>query len=82
MLISFTVSNFRSFDKEERFSMVAGKARNFSERTNRISSANVKLIKFKAVYGANASGKSNLVRAIDFMQHLSLIHISEPTRPY
>lgn len=72
MLISFTVSNFRSFDKEERFSMVAGKARNFSERTNRISSANVKLIKFKAVYGANASGKSNLVRAIDFMQHAML----------
>ena len=52
--------------------MVAGKARNFSERTNRISSANVKLIKFKAVYGANASGKSNLVRAIDFMQHAML----------
>lgn len=72
MLINFTVSNFRSFDKEERFSMVAGKARNFSERTSRISSANVKLTKFKAIYGANASGKSNLVSAIDFMQHAVL----------
>lgn len=68
MLISFTVSNFRSFDQEERFSMVAGKTRNFSERTDRISSTSAKLIKFKAVYGANASGKSNLVRAIDFMK--------------
>lgn len=72
MLVNFSVSNFRSFDKEERFSMVAGKTRNFSERTNRISNANLKLTKFKAVYGANASGKSNLIRAIDFMQHAIL----------
>lgn len=73
MLINFTVRNFCSFGQEERFSMVAGKTRNFSERTIRISSANVKLTKFKAVYGANASGKSNLVRAIDFMQN-SVLH--------
>lgn len=73
MLISFTISNFRSFGKEERFSMVAGKARNFSERTNRLWRSTVKLTKFKAIYGANASGKSNLVRAMDFMQQ-SVLH--------
>ncbi len=28
----------------------------------------IKLLKFAAVYGANASGKSNLVRALDFMK--------------
>ena len=72
MLVNFTVSNFRSFGKEERFSMIAGKARNFSERTKRLSSASTKLTKFKAIYVANASGKSNLVTAIDFMQHAVL----------
>lgn len=68
MLLSFSVSNFRSFDQEERFSMEAGKTRNFMERTIRTN--NTRILKFKAVYGANASGKSNLIRAIDFMQHV------------
>ena len=71
MLVSFTVSNYRSFDNEECFSMEAGKTRNFMERTYR--SANARILKFKSVYGANASGKSNLVRAIDFMQE-ALLH--------
>lgn len=73
MLVSFTVSNFRSFDTEECFSMEAGKTRNFMERTSRF--ANARILKFKSVYGANASGKSNLVRAIDFMQHALLREI-------
>lgn len=66
MLVNFTVSNFLSFDHPERFSMEAGKTRNFSERIFR--SANTKILKFKTIFGANASGKSSLVKAIDFMQ--------------
>lgn len=71
MLVSFNVSNFRSFDQEEHFSMEAGRTRNFAQRTKRIG--NTKILKFKAIYGANASGKSNLVKAIDFMQR-ALLH--------
>ncbi|MFR1478316.1 MAG: AAA family ATPase [Hydrogeniiclostridium mannosilyticum] len=67
MLVSFTISNFRSFGQAERFSMEAGRTRSFADRT--VRSANAKILKFKAIYGANASGKSNLVKAIDFMQH-------------
>lgn len=33
----------------------------------------IKLLKFAAVFGANASGKSNLVRAIDFMRY-TVVH--------
>ena len=66
MLVSFAVSNYRSFNQLEQFSMKAGKFRNFSQRIYRSKNTNV--LKFKAVYGANASGKSNLVRAINFMQ--------------
>ena len=73
MFVSFTVSNFRSFDKEECFSMEAGKTRNFMERT--VRPFNIRILKFKSIYGANASGKSNLVRAIDFMQHALLREI-------
>lgn len=71
MLLAFTVSNFRSFDKKERFSMEAGKTRNFSSRVFR--NAKSKILKFKAIYGANASGKSNIIKAIDFMQQ-SVLH--------
>lgn len=66
MLVSFSVSNFRSFHNKEIFSMEAGKTRNFSERIAR--TAGKRLLKFKAMYGSNASGKSSLVKAFDFMQ--------------
>lgn len=70
MLMSFSVSNYRSFDMLERFSMEAGRARNFSTRISR--QGNGRILKFKAIYGANASGKSNLVKAIDFMRRTVL----------
>lgn len=73
MLVSFTVSNYRSFDQAVRFSMEAGKTRNFSNRL--ANDAGLKLLKFKAIYGANASGKSNLIRAIDFMRDTVLYGI-------
>lgn len=56
MLINFTVSNFLSFDEKQTFSMEGGKARKHSKRLYKDS--HVKLTKCKAVFGANASGKS------------------------
>ena len=66
MLSEFKVSNFLSFDEEQSFSMEAGKVRSNIERV--YSKDNFKLLKFMAIYGANASGKSNLVNAFDFAQ--------------
>lgn len=66
MLLNFSVSNFRSFHSRETFSMEAGKTRNFASRTARLP--NAKALKFKAIYGSNASGKSSLINAFDFMQ--------------
>lgn len=66
MLSDFKVSNFLSFDEEQTFSMEAGKVRN---KINRVYlDDKFKLLKFMAIYGANASGKSNLVSAFDFAQ--------------
>lgn len=73
MLVSFSVSNFRSFDQVEKFSMEAGKARHFSDRIERIGKT--KVLKFKAIYGANASGKSNFVKALDFMRDTILFGV-------
>lgn len=66
MLINLSVSNFRSFHSTETFSMETGKTRNYAERTTRMAHARV--LKFKAIYGSNASGKSSLIKAFDFMQ--------------
>lgn len=70
MLIQFSVSNFLSFDKIETFSMAAGKARKFSERI--FNDRKRKLTKCEVILGANASGKSNLVSAFQFMQNMIL----------
>lgn len=70
MLSAFRVGNFLSFDDEQTFSMEAGKVRN---NINRVYTENgFKLLKFMAVYGANASGKSNLVEALGFAQAVIL----------
>lgn len=68
MLIDFKVSNFRSFDDAQTFSMRAGKVRSFSDRI--YNEKKTKLLKFMAIYGANASGKSNLVDALEFSQSI------------
>ena len=70
MLIEFSVSNFLSFDKKETFSMAAGKARKYYERI--FSDKKLKLTKCEVILGANASGKSNLVSAFQFMQNMVL----------
>jgi AAA15 family ATPase/GTPase len=63
MLLRFNVSNFLSFDDEQEFSMISGNVEKFSNRV--IKDTNIKVLKFAALYGANASGKSNLIKAID-----------------
>ena len=66
MLIRFSVSNFLSFDGNQELSLEAGKARKFSDRlyVNR----RLKVVKCEALFGANASGKSNLIDAIRFVK--------------
>lgn len=68
MLIGFKIKNFRSFDDMQAFSMVAGKTRSFPEHIREINDK--KILKFSALYGANASGKSNLVLAIELSKKI------------
>ena len=66
MLIRFAVSNFLSFDGQQELSLEAGKARKYSERL--YVKRKLKLVKCEALFGCNASGKSNLVEALQFVQ--------------
>lgn len=80
MLIRFNVRNFLSFASKEdgtteEFSMIAGKVR--SKKEHIYDDGKIKLLKFAAVYGANASGKSNLVKAMQFMRKTVLKGLPE-----
>lgn len=64
MLLEFSVSNFRSIKDMQTLSFLAT-AMNEHEQTNTFQATDkVRLLKSVAVYGANGSGKSNLVKAM------------------
>ncbi len=71
MLVAFSISNFLSFNEETRFSMVPGRSRKHLNQIIKGSKRNaIGILRFAVVYGANASGKTNLIRAIDFARQL------------
>lgn len=67
MLIQFNVKNFKSFKEEVSLDLSSTK---ISEHADHIVNiANDKLLKIAAIYGANASGKSNIYDAFKFMKY-------------
>ena len=69
MLIEFTVENFLSFKDPTTLSMVMAKSfKEHKESVTEISGCNMSLLKSAVVYGNNASGKSNLIKAMNFMK--------------
>ena len=71
MLINFFVENFLSFDQETNLNLLATTKKEFKEHV--IAERNLNVLCSAALYGANASGKSNLVKAIAFAQDLILM---------
>ena len=70
MLIEFRVGNFRSFAEPQTFSLVASSDSRHPDHCTPFGK--LRLLKSAAVFGANASGKSNLIAAIDFMRRFVL----------
>ena len=71
MLIRFSVENFLSFKDEVEFSMVAGRTRKHRDHIITTGKRNdIRLLKTGVIYGANASGKSNLIKAMAFARDL------------
>ena len=71
MLINFSVENFRSFGEEQVLNLVAsGKLQDHAEHCIPIGETGKNVLRAGVVYGANAAGKSNLVRAILLTQQL------------
>lgn len=84
MLIEFSVSNFRSFREQRTLSMVAaprlGKKQNtFSP--NVVGEKLPDLLKVAAIYGPNASGKSNLIKAMGLIRRFARLAPSASSDP-
>src|SRR3989339_412969 len=71
MLVEFSVANVLSFKDRVTFSMVASRDDALQE-SNVFTWGKRQLVKSAVVYGANASGKSNLLSAMHFMRHMVL----------
>lgn len=69
MLIKLTVSNFKSFERKTSFTMISSNKiqGNKDHKVRLMTSTNV--LKYAVIYGANASGKSNLVEAFNFIKY-------------
>ncbi len=74
MLIEFSVANFRSFRERQTLSMVAAARLGKKENTFSPELSGERfpdLLKAVAIYGPNASGKSNLLRALDVISTIA-----------
>lgn len=73
MLVEFRVRNFRSLRDEQVFSLVASHDKSL-ETTHVMpqQQAMPRLLRSAVLYGANASGKSNLIKALQYMRAVVL----------
>lgn len=71
MLIEFSIENFRSFKEEVTLSLISSSDKSLDN--NLIKTATLKkdnLLRSEVIYGANASGKSNVVSAFNYLRQL------------
>ena len=67
MLIEFSIANFRSFKEKVTLSMEAS-SDDWLEESNVAMVADQRLLKSAAIYGANASGKSNFIAGMEIFR--------------
>ena len=89
MLLNFSLENYRSFKERQYFSMEANatEAKPSNAVTLHLDSGEqLRLVKSAAIFGANASGKSNLIRAFYSLRRLltaaSDIEVTKPLSQY
>ena len=67
MILKISVENYKSFDKREELSMISS-SKIQTNKNHRIKIKQVNVLKNAVVYGANASGKTNLVDVLRFIK--------------
>ena len=75
MIIEFTVGNFLSFKEKKTLSLKATSITEYKESTFTIGKN--KLLKSVVLYGANSSGKSNLIKAMSIMKLIVMTSVEK-----
>ena len=71
MIINFNIKNFGSIKSQQTLSFEAEKTEHLEEfYINKIN--NLRLLKIALIYGANASGKTTILKTLDFLRELVL----------
>lgn len=72
MLVEFSATNFRSISEVQTLTLVAGPGKEHLGQNTFDPGLNAfpRLLRSAVIYGANAAGKTNLLRALQFMQQL------------
>jgi hypothetical protein len=68
VLLSFTVENFRSYREAKTLSLVASKGSELPGNTRSVAGVPLQVLTSAVLYGANGSGKSNLLVAIGYLR--------------
>jgi hypothetical protein len=80
MLLEFSVGNYLSFREKKTLSLVASSISDHKE--NIIISERHTFLKGAVIYGANASGKSNFIRAMSTMKRIVMFSFNQSsTKP-
>ena len=70
MIISFSIENWMSFRDRVSFSMIASREKQHGSRIPRVKKYQARVLPVAAIYGGNASGKTNFFNALIFIKHL------------
>jgi uncharacterized protein len=71
MLIRFSLDNFKSFGNKQQLTMIPAKRyRSKKHHVVDLSKGKISLLRAATIYGANASGKTNLIEAIRFAKYV------------
>ena len=70
MIISFSIENWMSFRDSVSFSMIASRERQHGDRVPKIAKYRTRILPVAAIYGGNASGKTNFFKALSFIKGL------------
>ena len=81
MIINFNIKNFGSIKEQQTLSFEAEKTKHLEDfYVARIK--NHRLLKIALIYGANASGKTTILKALDFLRDLILEPLDKKTNEF
>ncbi len=82
MLIQFNFKNFKSFRDDATLDLSAAKMSEFNDRVINIGSE--RILPVAAIYGANASGKSNVYSAFEYMVEyvINSLHLGDDPKRF